>query len=395
MVFLLLTQTFLAEGLLTSFVVSSGSMSPSLHGPHYMLRCPDCETAFCIETGDPPQDSQNAPPLRWGTCPACAFAQTPVPKDAFCMGDRILVNRAALSLRPIRRWDVVLFRTPDDGTLTVKRVVGLPGETLEIRDGDIVIDGRIVTKPLALQRAMRIPVPFGRWEMQAGKDPGQCEFAWRPVRNVPHVRTLYATNDASQRDMESDTASDGPLFGVTNQLCENQWRIEPPGGIFPVRDLTLEFDWQPDATRPLGIRAHTDERRLDFGRANGGTHKIEISLFDRRLLVAVDGAVIADSPFDDFEISGETNLCPFAFRLPESDGLSQTEQETALRRQITNPRAWRDVYYMNQDADAVTIPPGCYYLLGDNSAFSADSRGWNEPFVTQRHLVGIVTRWEK
>jgi signal peptidase I len=59
-------------------------------------------------------------------------------------GDRILVRRTHDSpdelADRIERGDVVVFRSPDDGTLLVKRVIGLPGERIEALDGRIVID---------------------------------------------------------------------------------------------------------------------------------------------------------------------------------------------------------------------------------------------------------------
>jgi len=408
LVFLLLVQTFLVEGLLTGLVVSSASMSPALRGPHDVLHCPKCATLFCVETEDDANTLPNDRPLRWGTCPACAFAQVPVPADARRMGDRILVNRATLSLRTIRRWDMVLFRSPDDGTLAVKRVVGLPGETLEISDGDIFVNSQITVKPYAVQKAMRISVLYGRWEMQPGKFPETCEFAWQPIRNTPHFESLLT--------MENDSIPDNPLYGVTSQLCENQWRIEPPGGIFPVRDLMLEFEWQPDASKPLCVMARSGEQqfevlfdlsqnivtvargemqqRYDFHHKTEGTSKISVSLFDRHLLVAVNDVIIVKLPF---EAEGEpiANEPPFTVNLPENTGLSQEEQQAVIERQIANLRVWRDVYYTlqptNAPATTVTIPAGCYYLLGDNSGFSADSRHWNEPFVAYRDIDGIVT----
>ena len=51
----------------------------------------------------------------------------------------------ALPVRRPRRGEVVLVRDPRDPTTTntqVKRVIGLPGETVEVRDGTLLIDGR-------------------------------------------------------------------------------------------------------------------------------------------------------------------------------------------------------------------------------------------------------------
>ena len=38
----------------------------------------------------------------------------------------------------------------------------------------------------------------------------------------------------------------------------------------------------------------------------------------------------------------------------------------------------------------ITVPAGCYFLLGDNTHNSLDSRYWEEPFVTEDQIVAIV-----
>ena len=58
------------------------------------------------------------------------------------MGDRIFGNRLAYINKDPQRFDIVIFKYPDDETqLFIKRVIGLPGETVEIRDGKVYIDG--------------------------------------------------------------------------------------------------------------------------------------------------------------------------------------------------------------------------------------------------------------
>ena len=68
-------------------------------------------------------------------------------------GDRILVDKMAYGLRiPFttirlthgndpRRGDIVIFPSPEDGTTLVKRVIGLPGDTIEMRDEGLLVDG--------------------------------------------------------------------------------------------------------------------------------------------------------------------------------------------------------------------------------------------------------------
>lgn len=60
-------------------------------------------------------------------------------------GERILVNKLGYHFQTIERGDVVVFWYPDDPDISfIKRVIGLPGETIEIRHGEVLIDGRSV-----------------------------------------------------------------------------------------------------------------------------------------------------------------------------------------------------------------------------------------------------------
>ena len=74
-------------------------------------------------------------------------------------GDRLLIDRTAFSLRQPRRWEVAALRHPQRANdILVKRIVGLPGESIEIRDGDVYADGQIQRKNLAQQHALAILV---------------------------------------------------------------------------------------------------------------------------------------------------------------------------------------------------------------------------------------------
>ena len=59
------------------------------------------------------------------------------------IGDTMLVNTMAYRMAKPKRNDMVVFRTNDstNASLHVKRVIGLPGETIQISDGQILING--------------------------------------------------------------------------------------------------------------------------------------------------------------------------------------------------------------------------------------------------------------
>lgn len=56
-------------------------------------------------------------------------------------GDRVFGNRLAYLKKDPKRLDIIVFKYPDDESqLFIKRVIGLPGETVDIRDGKVYID---------------------------------------------------------------------------------------------------------------------------------------------------------------------------------------------------------------------------------------------------------------
>ncbi len=67
--------------------------------------------------------------------------------------DRVLVNKLSYRLHDIARGDVIVFERPpaairaDDDSDLIKRVIGLPGETIEARGGRVLIDGEPLTEP--------------------------------------------------------------------------------------------------------------------------------------------------------------------------------------------------------------------------------------------------------
>lgn len=66
-------------------------------------------------------------------------------KDTINEDDRLIGLRLAYVAAEPQRGDIVIFKYPDDeSTKYVKRVIGLPGETVSFRDGDVYIDGKLL-----------------------------------------------------------------------------------------------------------------------------------------------------------------------------------------------------------------------------------------------------------
>ena len=63
-------------------------------------------------------------------------------ENTIMTGDRIFGNRLAYLFDDPERFDIVIFKYPDDESQRfIKRVIGLPGETVKIREGKVYING--------------------------------------------------------------------------------------------------------------------------------------------------------------------------------------------------------------------------------------------------------------
>ena len=65
--------------------------------------------------------------------------------------ERIFINKFVYRLEPIQRGDVVVFRYPlDPAKSYIKRVIALPGETVQMVVGEVFVNGRKLTEPYVL-----------------------------------------------------------------------------------------------------------------------------------------------------------------------------------------------------------------------------------------------------
>jgi len=162
-----------------AFVIPTGSMAPRLYGEHLNLRCKACGYEYGFgwsgeqdRAAGGRRSNRGAPGWRGGTrtndarapggakCPSCGHDQPRV--GPLAGGDRVLVMKYLYRFREPEPWDVVVFKNPQDNRQNyIKRLIGLPGETIEIVHGDIFVsrDGgrtfRIRRKEKAkVQRAM-------------------------------------------------------------------------------------------------------------------------------------------------------------------------------------------------------------------------------------------------
>ncbi len=117
------------------------------------------------------------------------------------IGDHLLVNKlvyspslapwedALFGKKPIRRGDVVVFKYPEEPWRDfIKRVIGLPGETVEVRDRKVLVNGKPIDDPHA------------HWEPRREDDlEGSYHDGWGPQVVPPgHILVLGDNRDNSR-----------------------------------------------------------------------------------------------------------------------------------------------------------------------------------------------------
>jgi signal peptidase I len=154
--------------MIEAFVIPTGSMAPRLMGEHWDLQCPSCGYEYSFGfIGGLTNDTRVLrgrafPPHGEPRCPNCGYPYPGSEHPGFLNGgDRVLVLKYLYNFREPQPFDVVVFKNPQNNRENyIKRMIGLPGETIEIVHGDVFYRNsagepwQIRRKPPRAQEAM-------------------------------------------------------------------------------------------------------------------------------------------------------------------------------------------------------------------------------------------------
>lgn len=262
----LLFRSFEAE----AFVIPTGSMANTLMGRHRDLVCETCGTSFRVGASKELDDgSCTLNPrafVRQARCPCCgvfmrltdATGSYKHDYPAFA-GDRILVEKLAYDFAAPKRWDVMVFKYPEDAkTNYIKRLVGLPGETVAIAAGDIWTsrgEGKavIARKPPERMRAMLQTVHDSRRVAASLREAGFPD-AWSDW-SAEGEQPRWTTSDSGRS--YSVTAAGPAMLRWRRLLPES---FEPGQRFNETDEPALVGDFQPYNQDPEYIGLHRSRK---------------------------------------------------------------------------------------------------------------------------------------
>lgn len=313
-------------------------------------------------------------------------------------GDRILVYKPSYNVSKPERWDIIVFKYPLNSSVNyIKRLVGLPGEELRIKDGDIYINGEIAQKPRNVQEHLWKNWPV--YPRPGADDPVEQFFRQEPEGVFQRDGKDIVVESAEEAVLRYPTPI---LLGATARTRDASIRGGLVGETAIVGDVLLQYRARPeteDTVLLAEIRESDNIFRLEMpaGEAPRILHSTIDTTSGRPVVSA--GTEIGRARDDDATKVGERYRIDFYYIdgaiCLDIDGseLLRVEHSIEVMRRAQNHvrfgvargkasfrdvRMYRDLYHTTQGPSTyVTIPEDKYFVLGDNTLQSKDSRLWN------------------
>jgi signal peptidase I len=294
------------------------------------------------------------------------------------------------------RFDPVDVLRKGEDTPIVKRAVGLPGERVQIVDGDLLVNGKRLGPDAPRPRA--IPVFDERW--QDGESgfpiPAAARASWTHARGE---WTLVASA-ASQLDFYGDVKDsyfDAEHVLVQGEIPVNDLALalqilqEEPGtrSRFKLSETGDVFELVLEVVQNGRLAASLLRRGEDpaaapetlatgnFERSTRGWHHMRFSNIDNALTFERDGERLLVASYAENRFAREDPLQEGHHLLPRASFGGENG-----RLRFRGLRLERDLYYTPRGEFGTQgwrdLGLDGFFLLGDNSSFSRDGREWGE-----------------
>jgi signal peptidase I len=398
---LILLEAFLIKGLAVPIRLASGSMAPNLAGPHRRIRCPECGIEFTIDSLPPPRQVR-------AVCPQCNNRSANVADTQPCPGARLLVDRVTPRILGWHRWQVVVFHCPERANhFCVKRLVGLPGERIQIIDGNIYINGTLERKPLSDQRRLAQQVdrtdvrpsnrsasirwsaanPASGWQFHQGRmhyTNGSPAGSTDDRGGLDWLVYRHRRPEGVLDDVPYNAAESRPLHAVADLMLSCRVTTRGAGRLHVAgRDGHREFRVVLPAVGGTAVLraegATVQETAVDAPFGGLRAKRLEFSLFDAQVLVAIEGRTVICWTYP---AKSELDAAIPNDAIPKDSSPPLAIACEGMDVELDELTVWRDVYY-TQPRQArwacrrpYTIGPREVFVLGDNSPISDDGRTW-------------------
>ncbi|WP_372365971.1 signal peptidase I [Candidatus Uabimicrobium sp. HlEnr_7] len=310
--------------------------------------------------------------------------------DVDC-GDRILVKKHAYIFKKPQRWDPIVFFYPQNNRqIFIKRLIGLPGEKVHIRNGEIYIDNMIVRKPPKVVNELLYPLfkthdnieynweYSNKWQVNAREISVKTkQITWCEYKNTITNRYEPINNQRFFYRKQYAYPVGGSERVGEIRLKFNVSLLDSSGKLFlELREGEYRFLCEMSTQNSGQISRYQSEndevlQKVNFAEKLQKNQSITFENIDDLITLTINNKVVAKLNYAKKEEKAPRLTYDTSLRWGVSNGSFI----------FSNIALWRDIYYIAKrdffgGLTSFNVPNNHYFALGDNPPNSRDSKDW-------------------